>query len=764
MKIGILTFHNAHNYGAVLQCWSLQTYLEKEGHEVVIINYRQPSIDASYALSKYKIKKKFGSYKLDKIYNAFSKKYQMYCARKEEPEKAKQHDKFEDFINHKLHVTNVYYDYEELKLNPPKCDAYIAGSDQIWNPDLTGDLNETYLLQFGKKETLRISYAASLGKTEIIDSHQMYFAGALRNFDAVSVREKAAKTILQDLTAREIVEVADPTFLLEKKDFESLMIPAKEKSKYIYVHNVHISIIDERLNAIAEELSRRLDIPVIHNKAHYEIENQKGVFQGGVEEYLGMIHNAEYVVTNSFHTTVFSLIFHKEFITVPHRTNPERMRHLLSKLGLEAHLIDQIKQIPENLKELEITYDKVDEEKKQMKQDSIAFLHKALSQGKEEYKKNYFEFADKYTCYGCQACKSVCPVNAIKMEVDKDGFPYPLIDESKCINCNQCERVCIYHNSVAINDPKIMKPEVYAAYHKNDEIVRNSSSGGAFAAICQLAEKKNALVIGVTMDKSQKVRYEMVDAKNAWKMFTGSKYVFASSDGLLERTRMELEAGKEIWFQGTPCEIAGLNSFLGKKYDNLTTVEIICHGTGSPRVFEKYCKELEELYQSKIVDFQFREQFKGKDIQFLKIGFASGSMELERSRNNDYQRSYSANLILRPSCYQCEFAGLRSGVADLTIGDYWGIENVFPEFDNEIGVSLIKVNTLKGKKIFEDVSMLMDTKKSTYKDAYKKNHRKPVQLTVRACRFLRESEDEDLKTLLKRYQKIQKTVQKGNKK
>lgn len=761
MKIGIVTFHNAHNYGAVLQAWSLQQYLKQQGHEVQIINLRLPVIDKLYRLT-YKSRKKVCGFEfVNRMVN--ESLYQMRClyAGVIKPGSREKYYKFERFINHSLPVTERYNSYDELVKADLHYDALIAGSDQIWNAVMMKGINPAYFLQFGNSDALRISYAASIGTEKIPKEYHLLFDRYLRDFDVISVREKKAKEEIMQHTDKPVALVSDPTFLLKREDFEKITKKSRVNGKYIYVHNVHLKRVDEALNSVAEELSKRLGLPIIHNWNQKIFTNEKGHFTGGIEEFLGMVSNAEYVVTNSFHCTVFSIIFHRNFITVPHFKHPDRMKYLLEELGISEHLIDHARKIPEDLSVLEIDYESVDARKAKMGEAAQQFLKNALNSSATEDNRTYFEYEDKFRCYGCGACADICPERAIHMETDPEGFQYPVIDEMRCSHCNRCREICIYHRKEVRNSEQEVLPAVYAAYHKEKDVVDASTSGGVFTAMYRTILKKGGSIAGVRYDNRMNVVYDIGDTEEACEQFRGAKYVFADPGDVNKKVKELLMKDQYVLFTGTPCQIAGLKSYLGVTYPKLVTVENICSGAASPKVFRKYCDFMEESYQSPIVKFEFRNKFKGVQTPFVLMEFESGSIDVENAKKNNLSSAVTRGCVQRPMCYNCEFSGLKYGVADITIGDYLGIEEQHGEFVNDRGVSLIKINTPKGQEFFGEWKEDLELLESSYEKAYAGNYTNVRSLTGARTRLMHHLDEKPVDDLLLTFNRFKKGGIKG---
>lgn len=342
MKIGIMTINSAYNYGCVLQAWALQRYLEKAGHEAYIINYRIPEIDNVYRL--FQVRERFANRGLNGIYNGL-RRVKFNLTQRPRIKKAA---KFEHFINETMNTTKVYSSFAELEAEDAGApyDVLITGSDQVWNGSITKGLKPAYFLEFDHTDRKKLSYAASIGKTELTNAEREFFGECLRKYDHIAVREQSAKELLAPLVKQDISVVVDPTLLLEKSDFDALKQPARFKKPYILVHVIGK---DATLKKIAAMMSEKLGLPIVQNRMKKQYPNELGRFaDAGPEEFIGLIEGAAFVVTNSFHATVFSIIYERNFITIPHKTYPERMTYLLEQAGLSDHLIGDEQELAED--------------------------------------------------------------------------------------------------------------------------------------------------------------------------------------------------------------------------------------------------------------------------------------------------------------------------------------------------------------------------------------------------------------------------------
>ena len=758
MKAGIITFSSAHNYGAVLQVYAMQEYLESLGIETYVINYRPKEIDNVYKIYNKKFK---GS----KFIKGVKKAYRILKVNVAERWRIEKRNNFEYFINHVLNTTKPYKTLKEIQNALLKYDILIAGSDQIWNTELTKGFKPAYFLEFGKKEARRISYAASLGSDAIDENYVLFYKRYLENFDFISVREEEMKDILKDLTNKPIARVIDPTLLLDKKVFDDFKMETKYKGKdYIYVHYIGN---DEKTYEIADKLSITLGLPVLHNRQKGTFENELDyLFNGRPEEYISVIENAKYVVTNSFHTTVFSMIYGKDFITIPHATRPGRMKNLLDLAGLSNHLVEDVRIMPE-LETLKINYDDVRKKLQEAKKESIEFLNNAIyGEIPDKHEENYFKTANKFNCYGCELCKDVCPVHAIEMVEDEEGFKYPKIDKEKCIKCGLCEKNCIYRSKTNQNK-NLEKPIIYAATNKSAEILSNSTSGGIFTELYKYVLARKGAVVGVAYDKDMVVKYQIAETEKECEKFRGSKYVAADVNNVREKVKEKLEKGQLVLFVGNPCQVKALKTYLNKDYQNLYLVEIFCHGVPSPKVFRLYIKYLEEKYKSKVLDFKFRDKSNGWGTSkggTIKVKFENGLEVAELANYNNFNRAFANNNVLRPGCYNCEFAGINN-VSDIAIADFWGIEKIMPEFyrKGKSGISLVKINTNKGNDLFNGISGNLEYHKSNLKDAYKANHKSPTVLNENRLKLMQEIDGIEINSLLESYNKL-KSGKKASKK
>lgn len=325
---------------------------------------------------------------------------------------------------------------------------------------------------------------------------------------------------------------------------------------------------------------------------------------------------------------------------------------------------------------------------------------------------------DKADCCGCTTCIEICPVSCITMVPDSEGFCYPVTDVDKCINCNACNRACPVINT-RIDYQPFHCSDFYAAQSKDASILDKSSSGGLFSLIAEHWIKHEGVVFGATWVKD-KVRHIEVRSVDNLDVLRGSKYVQSSLEGTFSRIRGLLKQGIKVLFSGTPCQVDGLNRFIGKKNPNLLTLEVACHGVPSPLVLKKYIKKLKDSYSSDIV-LDFRDKTHGWLQYDVKATDNNGHVLFcENHRDNVYMRGFLHELYSRPSCHECPSKGGSSG-ADFTLCDFWGIEKVLPDFKYEKGTSLLIANTNFAKVIVSQLTSVAVIKKVSYSAALENN-------------------------------------------
>lgn len=355
------------------------------------------------------------------------------------------------------------------------------------------------------------------------------------------------------------------------------------------------------------------------------------------------------------------------------------------------------------------------------------------------------EIRKKKNCCGCSACEQRCPHHCIVLREDSEGFLYPHVYKERCTSCGICEKVCPVQNRAAAHSPL----KVYAAKNKNKQELLSSSSGGLFVIFAKKIIKEGGVVFGAKFDESWNVVHAYTEKEEGIRAFMGSKYVQSQIGSAFSDAKGFLQSGRKVLFSGTPCQIAGLNGYLGHRYDNLLTIDVICHGVPSPMVWKHYLNEIvrkvchdENSVSSPLIlnssgrDALFERitsiSFRDKRTDWKKFSFAlSLAKDLSEGKQNsvslshtfsedNYMRLFLSNVILRPSCYHCPSKEGKSN-SDITIADFWGIERVHANFDDERGVGLLLVNTEKGQFALDEESLYLKSREVSLSDAVGSN-------------------------------------------
>lgn len=321
------------------------------------------------------------------------------------------------------------------------------------------------------------------------------------------------------------------------------------------------------------------------------------------------------------------------------------------------------------------------------------------------------------SCTGCMACVNVCAHNAINMIPDKEGFLRPCINQDLCKNCGLCSKVCPVNSFVAKQIPK----RVYSGWSRDDHIRRASSSGGAFSEIALPILKRGGVVFGCMLNAELKAVHSFVESEEELHKLRGSKYVQSYIGDSYQQVRTFLREGREVLFSGTPCQIAALRKYLQKDYDNLWTVDIICHGVPSPLILEEYKKYIEESEHGTIESIKFRSKRVSWFYFEMLISFRDQHPDYHGSYYTDpYIRGFLRDYFLRPSCHQCQYA-TEDRVSDFTIADWWGYNKTAPRDRNYMqkGVSLILANSDKAVRAIKEINM--DLQLRTIEEAHQTN-------------------------------------------
>ncbi len=693
MKTGLVTFYHIHHYGALLQAAATERAVEMLGGQCEIIDYY---VNQDNAL--FRKPTGLGSAAHDAHtalhYAALKNRYQ----------------RFEQFAQDHLRISGHRFGSRaELESAELPYDVILAGSDQIWNPKIfpDGHFDPVFFGAFSQRR--KIAYAPSFGIPHIPDGMEAELREYLARFSHLSVRERQGQKIVEEVSGKEVPVVLDPTLLLTRDQWTAMAAPeaGQPAGGYILCYCINQP---GALAPYIQKLADETGLPVvqlcgIRQKVH---PKARCVLDAGPAEFLDLFRNAAYVCTNSFHGTVFSVQFQKPFFTAvapAELAAPESSRtfSILSRLGLTNRIIG--KGDTAGLGDV-IDWAAVETRLTAARQSSLDYLKAALENQpltaaptSETAASDLPKLADRGSCTGCTACASGCPKDAIAMERDKEGFLYPVVDGTACVRCGHCTQVCPLLRQ---REPKPL-PAVFAAWNRDDNIRKDSTSGGVFSVLADYVLEGGGVVYGAALDGKQHLRHVACFRKEDLWRLRGAKYVQSDLGTTFREVRDALKS-RTVLFSGTPCQVDGLYRFLGGRPENLITCDLVCHGVPSPGVWEDMARSIEQKKGKGLQAVRFRNKVTGwKDSHFTTV-FDDGAVDSAPLFRTEYGRAFGRALFLRPSCHCCTYTNMnRPG--DFTLGDFWGLRpDELPE-QQEKGVSLLMVNTAHGSHLFDQLPL-----------------------------------------------------------
>ena len=701
MKIGVITLFG-DNYGNKLQNLAVQTLLEGFGAEVQTIVVKKCfGVKKPFELRE-EIKKLNPIYVCKVANNRFKNKVfyknqsdgiikSIIFKRRENvlELQTKRRDKFRGFTekhlkiaDFTLSVTNVEdYDLDSF-------DFFIAGSDQVWNPTQP-EPSSLYFLSFAPQYK-RIALSPSFGVSKIPQYEKEVFAKRINEIPHLSVREEQGAKIIKELTGREATVLSDPTMCVSKEDWDAII----EKPDFIdgqdYVLTYFLGNETNKYRRYIENYAKKNNLKVIDV---YDLRKPQ-YYCVDPAEFLYLIKNAKAVFTDSFHGSVFSIIFETPFVVFDRISDGgnsmgSRLQTLLKTFGF------QDRKFPvQNDKLLDIDFSTTQQTLAIQKKKMTEFLQNAFKAEKPQEQEKLGVLDNKKDCCGCGACFNACPKQCITMQKDEEGFLYPVIDKEKCIDCGLCKKVCPVLRKTETSE----KAKAYVGYNSNKVERKNSSSGGIFNVLASEIISLGGYVYGAGFkDDFSVAHYGVNSSEELYKLQT-SKYVQSNTEKCYPKIKEQLDKGELVYFSGTPCQVEGLKSYLGKEYENLYTQDIICHGVPSPEVWKSYL----ELIGGKPKNVSFRDKTHGWHYFSMKIK-TNKRKHLKRLDQDVYTRLFLDNTILRPSCYACHFKK-ENRISDFTLADCWDlslVDNLLK--DDDKGISLFFANTEKAQKLIERI-------------------------------------------------------------
>lgn len=369
-----------------------------------------------------------------------------------------------------------------------------------------------------------------------------------------------------------------------------------------------------------------------------------------------------------------------------------------------------------------------------------------LKKLKEDVIGNMIHIEKKENCSGCGACAEICPKQCIMMSIDNEGFKYPQVDTSKCINCGLCTRICPELNHLDTSEPI----KIIGLKNKNNQTAYKSSSAGVAKELSEYIIKNEGFVVGAAYNKDFSVSHRIVSTIEKLEVLSGSKYQQSDINHVYTEIKNLLNKGKRVLFIGTPCQVSGLKHFLRKKYQNLFTCDLICHGVPSPKVFHSYLCFIESKYKRKIANINMRDKTNGWDKPGIRIYFTDGFSIYKNKETNLFNCIYSVHYATRPSCHKCLYANMKRE-GDITIGDFWGIEKIHPDFYDRNGVSLVLINNKKGEALIKNVIDKFDTFSSNKEECIQPNLAHPAPISPVRKKFFEDFNKLNFEDIAQKY-------------
>lgn len=676
-NVGIITFHEALNYGAVLQAYALKEVCQDFGCEAHIVDYNYGGIEEKIApVAKFLAlpNKKtalpglvrgllgyFGDKKRERAFASFRMNYLNESAPCRCPED----------------ISALGYD------------ILIGGSDQIWNRGVTQYRYDPVFFMDFDTDARKIIYGASAEDVPFSGEKEESFVKALEGLQGtVSIREKRLADYVKQLTGKEYPVVLDPTLLAGREFLDTIAIPEPPAEDYILLYQIDSNpASDICVKTLEQHFGCRAYTMTVPRLG--DCYGRRGT--AGPEEFLALLKGARFLVTNSFHGIALSLLMHKQFFVYENGGVMSRIDSLLELAGLQNRKVKLVADIDP---EYGVDYAAVDRRMEAARQESMAFLVNALLEVPDKNVPN-----KKSDCCACGACMEICPVAAITMEQDEEGFLYPKVDESRCIRCGKCQRVCAFR-SFPVREKPYAVPRAFGVKHTDLPTRQSSRSGGAFVGFSDVILAQGGVVYGASLGKDFTVSHIRAETPRERDQMKGAKYVQSDIRGIYPQVAADLKLGRPVLFSGTPCQIACLRGYLAEKQvdtGKLCCCDIVCHGVPSPAIWRKYLESIEQTQGKKILFANFRDKDLGWDSHYESFLLAG---EKKKRFMRDYTDLFFQHLMLRPCCTSCPFANIhRPG--DLTLGDFWGIEKHDPAFNDNRGVSLVLVNSPAGAQVYD---------------------------------------------------------------
>ena len=683
MNITVITPFDSSNYGAFLQAYCLKLELEKLGHTV----FHTPTRDSEYVRNLY---------------------YRNKPVRKKEKLFRIRFEKNKKFGMRKYQIFSKDIESFNVKNIESPSDLYILGSDEIWNVK-QASFEKPIFWGIGLDPV--IAYATSIGSaSEDLLRKYPEQINAVRKLKALMVRDEKTKNFVETITGMKADIVCDPTML----------IPINEYGREF--HDKYLEENDCLLVYAYSTLSKKC-IEAI--KSYAKTKNMKVVgccfnhswcdhiCECSPLEFSSLIRQCKAVITATFHGSIFSILNHSNFLSIPYSP---KTNQLLSQFRLEDRLLEQgdcsAESIASILDSSGINYEAVDQKILNVRQKSEQLLKEGIKRASVSKTFDY-QICPSDKCSACFACMNKCAKNAIGVTKDIYGRTLPMIDPQKCVQCGMCKKVCPVNQPVKLTTPL----KCYAAVRKDEKEHKKSASGGIGAVIAERIINEGGVAYGAAFEadgNSVILKHTKAKTLKEAEKFRGSKYV-QSDIGLIYRDVLsELKTGKKVLFTGTPCQIGGLKNYLGKDYNNLYCVDLICHGVPPMEYLRQHLETVAK--DKKVTDVTFRIG-KRDFVLFVKSG-REDVYTIFRDQDT-YYKSFICAQNFRENCYQCSYA-CPNRCSDISIGDYW-LDKKTLKHSMSGKITVVTANTDKGQSIVGEIKSDVIIEERDYEEAKQLN-------------------------------------------
>ena len=663
MKIAIITLIGLYNNGNRLQNYALQETLKEvfpnAKIDTINLKYNKSFKSKCVNLTKIIIKKIIGR-------RVVSPK------------------KFKEFNKNISFNPKSYYEFDDFSKLVEEYDFFITGSDQVWN---LGYLqNEKYYFLDWVPSEKKLSYAASIGNNDLTNKQKAIFKTLLKSYKFISVREKQSEKMLKSLGIKNVITNIDPTLILSEDKWSKLAKKPNFNFKKEFIFVYLLGKMNDKYKNKIKEISKAYNLEIINL---YDKKN-KIIYNAGPSEFIWLIKNAKLVITDSFHSIVFSIINKTPFV---HFNRQDK--------GASAKINSRI----ENLERI-FNCKFNDESNLKINDDLFKFCIPNPEETIKNERKRSFEYLKSaierktptnlneatFNCSGCGLCANICPKNAIEIKQNSKGFYEYSINESKCSHCGLCYKLCPANKKLEKYNFK--NSIIYGAKNKTP-INDNSSSAGVFGKLASYVINKNGIVYGLSYNENNE--FLRVDNLQDLEQIKGSKYFQANISTIYPKIEKDLKDEKLVLVCSTPCQTAGLKQKFGK-YENLILISIVCHGTPSRTSIDYFS---EEFYGEKPSFINFRKKNPYWDDFYIEYRL-TGKNIVEKANENIWFKQFLINTFLNTSCYNCNFAGKNFG-ADILLGDFWGIKSIDKSFYDKYGTSICIIESEKGSNLFNEI-------------------------------------------------------------